>query len=268
MSLKSLLGIAAAAFLLGQAPFASPDDPPPPPAESRTAAGDPLFVRVISNQKDNDRALFLYERIERLEKRKSASDPQPYEVKITRVVPAGTGSAHIPVTDEGRPLDATAYRAELLKLEKSLVWAADTGRPQRDAYDKITRKQKERDDLIDATRTAFLFTFLDREPRGDRILAKYRMEPNPAFKPTSRFTSIYPKVRGFVWIDETSGQIARLEGEITDDISVGLFIAKVYKGSHFFQERYEVVPGLWLPTYSQYDFDGRKFFSVFSVHER
>ena len=34
------------------------------------------------------------------------------------------------------------------------------------------------------------------------------------------------------------------------------------------QERYEVLPGLWQPTFTQYDFDGRKLFSGFSVHER
>jgi len=34
------------------------------------------------------------------------------------------------------------------------------------------------------------------------------------------------------------------------------------------QERYEVAPGLWLASFSQYDFDGRKLFSGFSVHER
>jgi len=34
------------------------------------------------------------------------------------------------------------------------------------------------------------------------------------------------------------------------------------------QERYEVQPGMWQPTFSQYDFDGRKLFSGFSFHER
>jgi hypothetical protein len=34
------------------------------------------------------------------------------------------------------------------------------------------------------------------------------------------------------------------------------------------QERYEFKPGLWLVSFSQYDFDGRKLFSGFSLHER
>ena len=227
-----------------------------------------LFERVISSQKKNEEALDIYERIERLEIRKNASDPAPTSVKSFRVIPSGTGMDRIPVGPDARPTDPAAYRAELVKLERALALLVNNGRSQRDAVEKFAKKKKERNDLIDATRIAFLFTFVAREPRADRVLSKYRMEPNPAFKPTTRFTSIYTKVRGFVWVDEQAEELARIEGEVTEDISVGLFLGKIYKGSHFMQERYEVAPGLWLASFSQYDFDGRKLFSGFSVHER
>jgi hypothetical protein len=227
-----------------------------------------LFDRVIENQKKNDAAMDLYERIERVESHKSTGENQTTDIKTSRVVPAGTGAAHLPVGPDGKAADPAMYRVELEKLEKSLVWAADSGRAQHDAYEKIAKKRREREDLIGAARTAFIFTFVAREPRNSQTLLKYRMDPNPAFKPASRATSIYTRVRGTVWIDEASGELARIEGEVTGDISLGLFLAKVYKGSHFMQERYEMVPGLWLPTFSQYDFDGRKFLSSFALHER
>jgi hypothetical protein len=226
-----------------------------------------MLERVVANQKRNDEAESIYERIERKEIRKTPAGSPP-EVKISRTVPAGTGTDHIPVGSDGKPTDANLYRAELEKLEHSLAWAAEDGRAQREAYDKIAKKQKDRSELIDATRSAFLYTFVDREPRSDRMLSKYRMEPNPAYKPTSRATAIFAKVRGYAWIDEAAGQLARVEVEVTDDISMGGFLAKVYKGSHFMQERYEMAPGLWLPSYSQYDFDGRRLFVSFSIHER
>ncbi len=151
---------------------------------------------------------------------------------------------------------------------RALALLVNDSGSQRDALEKYTKKRKDRLDLIEATRNAFLFTFLAHEPRGERMLSKYSMRPNPAFKPTTRFSSVYTKVRGFVWIDETSGELARISGDVTDDISIGLFLGKVYKGSHFMQERYEYQPGLWLASFSQYDFDGRKLFSGFSLHER
>ena len=239
---------------------------PDTPAQSE-AEKHAMLELVVANQKKNDEAESIYERIERKEIRKTPAGSPP-EVKISRTVPAGTGTDHIPVGPDGKPTDANLYRAELEKLEHSLAWAAEDGRAQREAYDKISKKQKDRSELIDATRSAFLYTFVDLEPRGDRMLSKYRMEPNPAYRPTSRATAIFAKVRGYAWIDEAAGQLARVEVEVTDDIAIGGFLAKVYKGSHFMQERYEMAPNLWLPSYSQYDFDGRRLFVSFSIHER
>jgi hypothetical protein len=242
-------------------------DAPAPVLQSEVDEQRALLARVIANQKKNDLAMFIYERLERLEVQKGTHS-QPPEIKTTRAVPAGTGIDHIPVGPDGKPVDAAAYRAELEKLERTLSWAAEDGRAQREAYDKIAKKQKERSDLIDATRTAFLFTFMAREPRGDRMLSKYRMVPNPAYKATSRATSMFSKVRGYLWIDEDAAQLARAELEVTEDISIGGFLAKIYKGSHLMQERYELTPGLWFATYSQYDFDGRRLFVSFAIHER
>lgn len=239
--------------------------PTPPQTEAEKTA---LLDLVLVNEKKGDQAMNYYERMERVELLKNLGDPQPGDIKISRVVPAGTGVDHIPIGPDGKPSDPDAYHAELVKLEKALSWAGDDGHAQHDAYDKIAKKQKERNDLIDATRTAFLYTYLSTETRAGRVLYKYSMEPNPAYKATSRTTAIFAKVRGFVWIDPEAGQLARVEGEVTGDITVGIFLAKVNKGSHFMQERYEMLPGLWMPSFSQYDFDGRKLFSTISIHER
>lgn len=239
--------------------------PSPPQTEAEKKA---LLDLVLANQKRCDKAMELYERVERVVQRKNSGDPLAVDIKISRVVPAGIGVDHIPIGPDGKPTDPDAYHTELVKLERSLSWAANDGHAQRDAYEKIAKKQKERDELIEATRTAFLFTLVATEMRDGHVLYKYEMEPNPAYKPTSRATSIFAKVKGFVWIDPAAAEIARVEGEVTGDITVGLFLAKVYKGSHFMQERYEMLPGLWMPSFSQYDFDGRKLFSSISIHER
>jgi hypothetical protein len=230
--------------------------------------GSELFQRVVANQKRTDQELDLFERIERTEFRRTGSDPKPAEVKVWRVFPAGVANDRIPLSAEGNPISAESYRAELQKLEKLLVWAMRQGPGQDEALGKMARKRKERNDLIEATHAAFIFTLVGHEMRGDRSLAKYSMVPNPKYKPTSRNATLFTKVRGFIWIDEESAELAKVEGEVSQDISLSLFLAKVYKGSHFMQERYEMAPGIWLPTFQQYDFDGRKFLLPFSVHER
>jgi len=269
--LLTLTGLAVIVGLPAQDAFTGADSKAPNSKLAEPALPYPsheIIAHVIDGLKEAEHAQYTYERIERVETRRQAKDIDPQSVRVSRVIPAGTGIAKIPLGPDGKPTDADAYRAELDRLLKTLTWAVETGQPQREAYQKIQKKQRERDDLIEATRNAFVFTYLGQESRGERVLSKYRMEPNPAFKPTNRATSIYTKVRGFLWIDDASQQLARVEGEITDDISLGLFLAKIYKNSRFSQDRYEMAPGLWMPSFSQYDFDGRKFFSNFSVHEK
>ena len=256
-------------FLLLAAPLACFAQSSTPEAQAANSSGQPdLFAQVIANQKQVDTALNLYERIERVEIRKTGSDPKPGEVKVWRVFPAGTGMSRILLSPEGTPTGAANYRAALEKLETTQVWAAQDGPAQREAYNKVEKRRKERNDLIDSTRKAFFFTKIAEEMRAGRVLVKYEMEPNPAYKPITRNELLFTRVRGTIWIDKESSQLAKVEGHVTEDISLALFLAKVYRGSYFMQERYEFAPGLWLPSYQQYDFDGRKFLVPFSIHER
>src|ERR1700729_3402650 len=131
-----------AAFLLASAVFVFAGSSEYAQEQAFAPAGDKpndhaLFDRVVENQKKSDAAMDLYERLERVEIHKVTGENQSTEVKVSRVVPAGTGAAHLPMGPDGKVSDENAYRAELEKLEKSLIWAAETGRTQRDAYEKI-----------------------------------------------------------------------------------------------------------------------------------
>jgi hypothetical protein len=256
----------ASAFVLAFSSLVPPsiaqDPPPGNPAPSA------LFTRVITNQQKSDLLLDEYERVERVERRRTGAPSDPVETKCWRLFPTGTGTDKIALSPEGKPMNSEAYRNDLEKLEKYLLWISQDGTSQKDAYAKAERKRKERSDLIQATNQAFRFTLEGKEMRGDRTLLRYSMAPNPDYRPTSRNGILFTKVRGTIWVDEQSSQLAKVQGYVTEDVSIALFVARVYKGSQFMQERYEVAPGLWEPTFEQYDFDGRKFVMSFSIHER
>src|SRR5262245_57438427 len=90
-----------------------------------------VMRQAITGAKEAERALYLYERIEKVESRKDAGDATPQSVKVSRVVPAGTGIAKITLGSDGKPPDAEAYRSELNKLLNSLTWAAASGQERR-----------------------------------------------------------------------------------------------------------------------------------------
>src|SRR5262245_18498116 len=99
--------------------------------------------QVITGVQEAERALYVYERIERVETRKDVRDAAPQSVRVSRVVPAGTGIAKISLGPDGKPTASETYRNELHKLLNSLTWAAASGQPQREAYQKVQKKQKD-----------------------------------------------------------------------------------------------------------------------------
>jgi hypothetical protein len=233
----------------------------PPSTEGRAT-----FAKVVANQQRMEHDLDLYERRQKIELHKN--DTNTIETKIWRVFPSGPGQTKIALAPDGNPMNLQTYRTDLEKLVKYLSWIIQPGSAEREAYSKSEHKRKERNELLVSTQEAFVFTRLSTEMRRDRTLVKYSMRPNPNFKPTTRNGFIFTRVEGNVWVDEQSGEMARIEGVVTEDISIAMFLAKVYKGSHFMQERYEYFPGVWFPSYEQYDFDGRKYLLPFSIHER
>jgi len=239
------------------------------PSQDSTGSGpNDLFARVIANQKKSEILLDQYERLQRIEKRRTGSDPDPVETRVLRLFPVGTGVDKLLISTDGKPTATDTHRVDLENLERYLLWVLQEGSAQKEAYAKAERKRKERFDLMDATHQAFIFNFEGKELRENRTLLRYSIVPNPKYRPTSHNTILFTKVRGTIWIDEQSSELAKVEGTVAEDFSIALFLAKVYKGSHFMQERYEIALGVWEPTFEQYDFDGRKYLLPYAIHER
>src|SRR5258708_15814808 len=153
----SFQGLALLALMLAGSPCYSQSGLVEDPAPKAPLSSDDLFGRVIANQKRGDAELNIYERVERVEIRKTGSDPKPSEVKMWRVFPAGTGMSKIPLTAEAKPASGESFRAGVEKAQRRLIWAAGSGAAHREANREVGRRQKEKNELIDSTRKAFVF---------------------------------------------------------------------------------------------------------------
>ncbi len=242
-----------------------PNDAPLTEAERRA-----LIDRLFANHSSDDGALALFQRTEHRQIRKHLSDSNPSEDKTSRVVPTGINYWRVLVEDHGHPLPAADYQAQMVNLEHTLELINDPANSEmRRARDKFSARMKSRSDLIAAVRDAFIFTWLGRETRNGRTLAKFRLDPNPKYKPPSLETELYVHSTATIWVDEASAHVARIEAELTSDFAVGGgVLGKVYRGSHMTLDQTEVAPGVWLPSLYQYDFTGRKFLFGFEIHER
>jgi hypothetical protein len=263
-----LTGAMALAMLAASGPAGSravqqsPEDNRPLSHDEVVALAD----RAISNQHRSDQALFEYERVEHSVERSGGSSPRILLDKAYRIVPTGTGTLKLLLKEGGKPVDAEIYRKELSTWEQNL--AASTRIPNFPQSDeKFQKKMKDRTELIDSMRQAYVATWLGRERSNGRVLEKIQLEPNPQFHPHSLVTEILTHARAVVWIDPQTAQVARGEAEIIRDVSFGGgILGKVYRGAHFDMQQSEIAPGLWLPTRYQYDFSARKFLFVFEQH--
>jgi hypothetical protein len=262
----ALLGLLPAAQLRS-APerLGSTGNDPPTPAELHALIG-----RVLANQHADDQAIASYERMDHRMVREHPNAPILVEDKLLRVVPTGTGTVSVQIEDHGRPIDPALYHREMLDLEKALEDSADPNNARaREDRERFQQHVRERGQIVDAMFEAYRYTWLGRDTRGSRVLLKFHMDPDPAYRPSSRFTEFLRHGTATVWMDEQAAQVVRIEAELTSDVSfVGGVFGKVYRGGRMVLEQAEVQPGIWLPMSYQYDFVGRKFLFLFEIHER
>lgn len=228
-----------------------------------------LVDRTIANQHRNDDSLAEYERIERRTVRKDESEKAASEDKTFRVVPTGTGTIRLALEESGQPVSSELHRKQLVELEGALVRALDPKESrQKRAVDKFDKRTRERTEMIDAFREAFLFTWQGRETSGGRSLVRLQLEPNPQFTPRSRNTDYLRHTRAVIWIDEAAAQLVRAEAEVATDIAIGGgILGKIYRGGRVIIEQTRMAEGPWLPVRYEYNLAGRKFVFGFELHE-
>jgi hypothetical protein len=231
-----------------------------------------LITRAIENQHRDDRALEEFERTEHVITRKSENGEVLTDL-TQRIMPSVAGNIKLKMAENGVPVSAELYRTELEFAINALGLATHPTDRYRDDVAKIDKRRHDHAELVDAAPKAFHLTWAGRETHNDlsgtRTLVKFLLDPDPAFKPVSRFAVTFQHVHGVVWVDEVEAQFARLEADIDTDITfIGGIAGKVYHGGHVLMVQEEVAPGIWLPTLYNYEVDGRKFLFAFGVHER
>jgi len=228
-----------------------------------------LISRLIENQHSNDRAIEEYERVEHVIARKDGQSSEVVSERIERLLPSGTGIIHLQTAQSSPPVTPEAHRRQLQYAVSALELYLHPNDHVRQDVAKFEKRRRDRAELVDAMAKAFRVTWAGSETRGSRTLGKLLLDPDPNFKPASRLEAAFEHVHAVLWVDEAQSQAARLEIEITSDISFGGgIVAKVYHGGHFVMEQSEVAPGVWLPTLYTYDVDGRKFVVGFNLHEK
>jgi hypothetical protein len=259
----SVVTLATEPRLAGQGPAVAAN-PAPTPEQIRS-----LVARVVENQHHNDQVIEEYERLEHVTAHKHGENSDIVTERTDRVLPSGTGNMRLQTAQSNPPVSPEANRRQLEYAVNTLDRFLHPNERTKQDLAKFEKRRRDRSELVDAAEKAFRVTWAGRETRGSLTCAKLLLDPDPNYKPTSYLAATFEHMHGILWVDESQGQVARIEADITSDITfVGGIVAKVYHGGRIVMEQSEMDPGVWLPTLYTYDVDGRKFLLGFGLHER
>jgi hypothetical protein len=224
-----------------------------------------LLERVIATTHRSDAAEAEYARTEHWVERKRAGDADPVLDRVYRVYPTGTGTVKLVVAESGAQVAPEKYREELHELEQALVWALDPDEPRQHArVEKGNKRTAERYRAVEGFRDAYEVSWLGAETLPNRPeatpLAKLLLDPKPGAASGSIATELLAASRLTLWVEPQSGAVVRLDAELVRDLRFGGgLLGKIDKGGRVHIEQAQVAPGIWLPTLTTDQVQGRKF---------
>ncbi len=144
------------------------------------------------------------------------------------------------VKRNGRPPSADEQRKQDEKLA-SLKRETPQERAAR------LREQRENRSFIREVPEGFDFQLIGEEVINGRPAYVLRATPRAGYRANGKYGKLMSKVQGKVWVDKQDFGWVKIEGEVTQPFSLGLFLARVLRGSHITMEQSSFDDGIWLP---------------------
>jgi hypothetical protein len=109
------------------------------------------------------------------------------------------------------------------------------------------RKDKENRSFLQDLLEAFDFHLIGEEIIGGRPAYILKATPHPGYHAHGLYGKLFSRVEGRLWIDKQDFGWVKVDGEVTQSFSMGLFVARVNRGSHIVLEQTCVGDAVWVP---------------------
>jgi hypothetical protein len=153
------------------------------------------------------------------------------------------------VARDDHPLPPADEKKEQEKLARSTAErrAESAAKRQRRLTEYLARPEWQREAWRELPE-AFDFRLMGEEVWAGHTLYVIDATPRPGFPPKSRTAKMLARVHAKLWVDKQDYHLVKGEVEVTDTISMGLFLVLVAKGSHASFEETRVNGEVWLPS--------------------
>ncbi len=162
------------------------------------------------------------------------------------------------IAKDDKPLEGKDAAKEEEKIQKIIDKRKnESEQDRRKREEKEVKEQEDGRKFVREVADAYDFTMLGTELVGGREAWVFQGEPRPGFEPHMKESKFLSKFHGRVWIDKSDLQMAKLDVEALDTVSVGWVLARVHKGTRFMIEQTRVNEEVWLPRYLTFRVDAR-----------
>jgi len=109
------------------------------------------------------------------------------------------------------------------------------------------RQDQENKSLLRDLQEAFDFQLIGEEIVVGRSAYVLQATPHPGYHGRGKYGKLFSKVEGKLWVDKQNFGWIRVDGQVTQSFSMGVFVARVQRGSHIVLEQTCVGDGVWVP---------------------
>jgi hypothetical protein len=211
-----------------------------------------LFRVVADKDIENDKRQHDYTYVERDEEHKLDGKGlvKSTEVKTYEVLELYGEQVQRLIEKNDKTLDAKDAAKEEEKIQKIIDKRKDESDDDRKKREQKEEKDREEDrKFVLEIADAYNFHLVGTESLEGRDAWVIDAEPRPGYEPHTKYAKFLPKFRGRVWIDKGEAQWAKMDIECIDTVSIGLFLARVHKGSRIVMEQTKVNDEVWLPKH-------------------
>jgi hypothetical protein len=211
-----------------------------------------LFRIVADKDIENDKRLRDYTYVERDEEHKLDGKGQikSTEVKTYELMEIYDEQVQRLIEKNDRALDAKDAAKEEEKVQKIIdKRKSESGDERRKREQKEEKDREQARQFVREVADAYNFRLVQTESLGGRDTWVIDAEPRPGYEPHMKDAKFLPKFHGRVWIDKSDLQWVKLDIECIDTVSLGLFLARIHKGSRITIEQTRVNDEVWLPKH-------------------
>ena len=232
-----LIAVAASSALFAQ--NKGSDKPPNQPIvlDARQIVSQSLVAAELSWQARNE---YIY--MERDEDRRldSAGQVQSQNVDVTKMTLVNGIRFEELMEHNGQLPSADDQKKRDVEIEK-LKHETTAERAER------LRKDQDNRSFLHVLLEAFDFRLVGEEIVDGRPAYVLEATPHPGYHASGKYGKLLARVQGKLWVDKQDFGWVKVDGEVTQSFSMGLFVARVQRGSHILLEQICLGDAVWVP---------------------